>query len=336
MIEIDGSYGEGGGGLLRVSTALSALTGIPVHVKKIRAHRPQPGLMPQHLQAVKAVSLISQAQVEGLELGSEEITFCPHELNGGKWDLDIKTAGSISLVLQAVMIPAMGAKEAVDVTVYGGTDVRWAPSVDYLKNVTLPLLNLGGYQASIEIKKRGYYPRGGGQTNMLISPLPKPKILKLDKLVVNRIRGVSNATDLPSHVAKRQAEGAEQTLLKAGYQAQIDLEVTGPARGAGSGIVLWSEGEGRVGGSALGERGKRAEKVGEEAAHELLYHIQRGAPLDRYLSDQIIPYLSPGSRVKVAQITPHTRTNIYVKEKIMGERFHIEEKNDGSAVIAVE
>ncbi len=328
MIEIDGSYGEGGGALLRVATALAAYTGKSVHINHIRANRPKTGLMPQHLHAVKAVSQLSQARVEGMEIGSERIEFHPQKLVGRDFEVDVKTAGSISLVLQAVMIPAMRADKPFKVTVQGGTDVRWSPLMDYLKNVTLPVLDLLGYPVQVEIERRGYYPRGGGLVHLEVTPTPQLKALKLTQLKVERIQGISHATRLPRHVAQKQADRASQILTKQGYDADIEVEVNQDALGSGSGIVLWSEGQGRVGGSALGERGKRAEKVGEEAAQELLFHLEREAPLDRYLSDQIIPYLALAgdSQVKVAEITPHTLTNIHVAEKITGVSFHMEDE----------
>lgn len=328
MIEIDGSYGEGGGALLRVATALAAYTGKSVCIDHIRANRPKKGLMPQHLHAVKAVSQLSQARVEGLEIGSERIEFHPQKLVGHDLEVDVKTAGSISLVLQAVMIPAMGVDKPFKVTVQGGTDVRWSPLMDYLKNVTLPVLDLMGYPAQMEIERRGYYPRGGGLVHLKVRPTPQLKPLKLTQLKVERILGISHATRLPRHVAQRQADQASQILTKQGYDVDIDVEVNQDALGPGSGIVLWSEGQGWVGGSSLGERGKRAEIVGKEAARELLFHLEKDAPLDRFLSDQIIPYLALAgdSQVKVAQITPHTLTNIHVAEKITGVRFQMDEE----------
>ena len=193
-MQIDGSYGEGGGALLRIATALAAVTGRSIHLDHIRANRPQTGLMPQHLSAVKAVSLLSQAEVKGLEIGSEEIEFHPRKINGQDLTVDVKTAGSISLVLQAVMIPAMQADEPFKVTVRGGTDVRWSPLMDYLKYVTLPVLDLMGYQAHLQIERRGYYPRGGGLVHLMINPTPQLRSLKLTDLRVKRIRGVSHAT----------------------------------------------------------------------------------------------------------------------------------------------
>ncbi|MEN6554741.1 MAG: RNA 3'-terminal phosphate cyclase, partial [Methanobacterium sp.] len=147
MIEIDGSHGEGGGALLRISTALSALTRNPIHITNIRANRPKSGLMPQHLNAVKAVAGLSNAHVEGLEIESKELFFYPENVKGGTYNIDVKTAGSVTLVLQAFMVPAVFADAPVNIKIRGGTDVRWSPPVNYLQHVTLPVLRSMGYNA---------------------------------------------------------------------------------------------------------------------------------------------------------------------------------------------
>ena len=177
MIEVDGSYGEGGGAVLRIATALSAVTSKPVHITNIRSGRPKPGLMPQHLNAVKAVAALSNASLSGLELGSTDIIFNPRSLSGGDYKIDIGTAGSITLILQAFMIPAAFADGPVTISITGGTDLRWSPSVDYLENVTLPILRLMGYKAQMNILQRGHYPRGGGFVELRIDPIKKLKPL---------------------------------------------------------------------------------------------------------------------------------------------------------------
>ena len=323
MIEINGSYGEGGGALLRISTALSALTRDPVHITGVRVNRPKTGLMPQHLNAVKAVSSLSSAHVEGLQIGSEELFFYPEEIKGGTFNIDVKTAGSITLVLQAFMIPAAFADAPVTITIHGGTDVRWSPPVNYLQQVTLPVLKSMGYDAELNIIRRGHYPRGGGSVNVKINPVKNLSPINIDNLKVNKIKGISHAVKLPKHVAVRQAESAEAFLKSEGFDAEIKVEHSGDALGPGSGIVLWTEGNTRLGGSSIGERGVRAEKVGEKAAKELLYHISRGSALDKYMGDQIIPYmaLAGNSKVKTAELTLHAVTNIFAAEKILGKKF---------------
>lgn len=342
MIEIDGSFKEGGGALLRVSTALSALTGKAFHIENIRARRPKPGMMMQHLNAALAIRNLSNAQVNGLELGSTQMTFIPDQLKRGKLEVDVQTAGSSSLILQALMIPAIFTPEGVEIKIRGGTDVRWAPSVDYLRHVTLPILQSMGVSVKLEVLKRGYYPRGGGLVKAVIKPVGKLKPLNIHELEVDLIRGVSHSTLLPQHVAIRQAQSAEKTLRSAGYEVAIEIESTGDSLGPGSGLVLWSEFKNkkipRVGASSLGKPGKRAEIVGREAAAEMLSCLSRGAALDQFMGDQIIPYLaiSGSSSVKIAELTKHTLTNIYAAEKFTGRSFHINGNPGEVTVIEVE
>lgn len=325
-MEIDGSLGEGGGAVIRISTALSALTSQRIKIINIRANRPQKGLAPQHLHALKAVAQVSNASVQGLQLGSQEIIFVPGELRGGSFEVDIKTAGSTTLVLQAFMIPAAFAPSAVDISLTGGTDVRWSPSVDYLKNVTIPLLEKMGYKIRLELVRRGHFPRGGGIIKAKITPIKKLKPLKILEAEIEGINGLSHAINLPRHVAERQAASAEKILKKTGYNVDIQIEHSNQGMGPGSGIVLWTKGKTPLGGSAVGERGKTAERVGKEAANNLLSSLNSNAPLDKYMGDQIIPYmaLAPDSAIKTAELTPHSLTNIKLVEKITAKKFHVE------------
>lgn len=338
MIEVDGSYGEGGGAVLRIATALSAVTSKPVHITNIRSGRPKPGLMPQHLNAVKAVAALSNASLSGLELGSTDIIFNPRSLSGGDYKIDIGTAGSITLILQAFMIPAAFAVGPVTISITGGTEVRWSPSVDYLENVTLPILRLMGYKAQMNILQRGHYPRGGGFVELRIDPIKKLKPLIASDAKFDLINGISHAVKLPVHIAERQAKSAEEILLNGGYNSTIKIKTTEKAIGPGSSIFLWTNSLTPVSGSAVGEPGKRAEKVGAEAAKEILYHISRRSAVDRYMGDQIIPYmaLAGKSKVKTAELTQHTLTNINVTEKFIKRKFHIEGILGESAVISVD
>ena len=338
MIEIDGSYGEGGGALLRLSAALAASTGQSIKVSDIRAKRPRKGLMPQHLNALKSVALLSNASYNGLHDESTEVLFRPHELVGGDYKLDIGTAGSITLVLQCFMIPAVFSDGPVNLMVKGGTDVRWSPMFDYFNNVTIPLLKSIGYHIDLQLVQRGHYPKGGGIVNIQIHPINKFKPFKLVDLRIDRIKGISHAVMLPEHVASRQARSAEKFLEKEGFDADIEIQHSNQALGPGSGIVLWTEGKNRIGGSSIGEPGKRAEIVGQEAAKELLYHISGDVALDRYMGDQIIPYMSlaGSSHVKTAELTQHTVTNIYISERITGKSFKVEGKLGDQADIMVD
>ena len=325
MIEINGAHGEGGGALLRVSAALSALKLQPFHMTNVRAGRPKPGLMPQHLHALKLLQNMSSATCTDVQIGSQEFYFKPESLTGGNYHVDVVTAGSTTLILQAAMIPASFADTNVKLTLRGGTDVKWAPPVDYLKNVTLPILHSMGCKADVQVKRRGHYPRGGGMLRVEITPVKKLKPVTLLESEFDSVKGVSHCVNLPEHVAVRQAESASKVLISAGYSADIEIQHSTDEIGPGSAIVLWTDGKTPLGGSSIGEPGKRAELVGKNAAEELLHHISGGAALDRYMGDQIIPYmaLAGKSHVKTAELTQHTLTNIYAAEKFTGKTFQI-------------
>lgn len=324
-IEIDGSYGEGGGAILRNAVALSALCKKSIFIRNIRSKRPKSGLMPQHFNAVRAVALLSGAECQKLTVGSKELFFKPQNIQGGRFEMDIKTAGSITMVLQAFMIPSAFADSPVEITIRGGTDVRWSPTVDYLQNVTLKILQKMGYKAEIDTIRRGHYPRGGGFIKAEIKPVPKLRPVNLAELRFNKIKGISHAVNLPPHVAERQAQSAIRSLAEHGIESKIEIEHSDDAVGPGSGITLWTDGEIPLGGCAIGERGVKAEKVGEKAAHEIMYHVSRGAALDKYMGDQIIPYMAiaGNSKVRTAELTLHTLTNIHVAQLFMEKKFYV-------------
>lgn len=324
MLEIDGSYGEGGGQLVRTAVALSAVTGKEIRVTNIRRNRPNPGLKQQHLKALEVTASICEARVSGLFPGSTELSFAPVEIKGGKYDIDIGTAGSITLLLQCLMPALPFAKEKVELTVRGGTDVAWAPTVDYLQQVTFRALEQLGYAGNVTLKKRGYYPKGGGKVSAFFEPcrLWGFHFLKEEE----EIKGLSHASNLPAHVPLRQAEAASARLLEAGYSSRIETQ-SFEDFSTGSGITLWA---GYIGGNALGERGLPAEKVGKRAAEEVITELRARASVDMHLADQLIPYmaLAGNSSYTVREISPHTATNIWVTEQFLDVKFRIEKKED--------
>ncbi|WP_029551032.1 RNA 3'-terminal phosphate cyclase [Thermococcus zilligii] len=332
-VEIDGSYGEGGGQILRTAVALSVITGKAVRITRIRANRPNPGLRPQHLHGILALKELSNARVKGAQVGSTELEFVPGEAKPGHIRVPLSTAGSITLVLQA-LLPAM-AFIGGSFEITGGTDVPWSPPVDYLKYVTLFALGKMGVKAELEIKRRGHYPKGGGAVAGKVEPWEEMKpLVALEWKKIERFSGISHATNLPAHVAERQAKAARERIEEH-YNApvEIETEVSG-SLGPGSGVVVWAETEGlRLGGDALGERGKPAEVVGREAADELLDQLKTRAAVDKFLGDQLIPFLAfAGGEVKVAEITNHLLTNVWVVERFFGKVFEVEGKGRGGVV----
>lgn len=326
MIEIDGSYGEGGGQIVRTAVALSAVTGLPTHIKNIRSNRPNPGLSAQHLKAIETLKRITSAEVHGLELRSTELTFIPSEIKTGFYKVDIGTAGSISLLLQCVMPISTRIKSPLQLQITGGTDVAWSPPIDYLRFVTLNALKIMGYEFKLNILKRGYYPKGGGEVKVTLEPSKLNGVdFRKEGEDCNIIKGISHCSGLPENVAIRQANSAEKLLKSKGYKAKIDIECSHylAVGGGGSGITLWC---GYKGGSALGKKGLKAEKVGSSAAKQILEELKSGASVDEHLSDQLIPYLAlAGSGSFTTRVlSSHTKTNIWVVEQFFDVKFNIE------------
>ncbi len=327
MIVVDGSFGEGGGQILRTALGLAVALRKPVKVVNIRAKRKNPGLRRQHLTAVKVLATISNARVEGLRLGSTEIVFEPRELRGGRYRFDIGTAGSITLVLQA-LIPALPfTSEPLEIELVGGTDVPWSPPIDYVRFVLIPILSRMGYDLEIEVKRRGHYPRGGGIVKIRSRPRGKLDSIELiDRGKALEIVGVSHAVKLPRHVAERQANAAKKVLEQLGIPIRIDIEWYPPHKdphlGPGSGIVVAAKCENSIlGGDALGAKGKPAEKVGEEAATKLLQELRTGAALDKHMGDMIVApaALACGTtRFKASEMTMHAYTVIELVKLIVG------------------
>ena len=330
LVVIDGSMGEGGGQILRTAIALSAVTGQPVRVVNIRAKRKNPGLRPQHLTAIRALAQITGARVRGAEVGSSEIEFWPGPIRGGVYDFNVGTAGSVSLVLQAILPALAFADSPVRVRITGGTDVKMAPTIDYMRNVFARLLLNFGYRVDIRVYRRGHYPRGGGRVEAIIENPPRrlepTRIVERGRLL--GVEGRSHAVRLPRHVAERQAKAAARVIKeRLGVDPRIEIEWYEPGRdphlGPGSGIALWAAYEGSVLGSdSLGERGKRAEVVGREAAIKLVDDIASGAAVDRYASDMLPPYMALASGVSEytgASLTSHAETVFMLLRIILPE-----------------
>ncbi|MGZ4861298.1 MAG: RNA 3'-terminal phosphate cyclase [Halobacteriota archaeon] len=332
MIKIDGSIGEGGGQVLRVCIALSALTGESVAIKNVRVNRANPGLRPQHVTAMRALAEVANAKVDGLDLGSSEVTFVPGRRRGGVYRFDVKTAGSTTLMLQALLPVLAFADQPSSVTLIGGTNNPLAPQVDYVINVLNPVLATMGFFYELRLIRRGFYPRGGGVLTAVVTPVERLNAINVVSMGSLRdIRGISHSRNLPAHVAKRQAEAATQSCTRAGYP-NVSIELDSDQRkenpSAGSGIVLWAETStgGRLAGDALGARGKPAELVGREGAARLLTQVSKGAPFDVHLGDQLVIWLALAegrSRIAISELTLHTVTAVKVTEIVTGRQFKI-------------
>jgi len=328
MLEIDGSHGEVGGQIVRMAVALSALTATPVRVVNVRAKRKIPGLAAQHLTAIEGLARMSDARTDGAELGSTELTFKPGPLHGGRFAVEVGTAGSISLVLQACL-PAAFHVGDVDLTVTGGTDVPASPPLDYFGHVFLGLVRKMGGRAEVEVATRGYYPRGGGLVRVKVERTVRWNPLLLpSRGGIARIAGRAHAANLPEDVAERMKSSALGRLSQF-TTVRVHAETLGPDRAVGPGgaIVLWAETpETILGASALAEKGKRAQKVGEEAASSLLKELESRATLDVYASDQVLVYAAMAaspSQFLVREVTEHARTMMWLLGSFLGTQFRV-------------
>lgn len=346
MIEVDGGYLEGGGQILRTATALAVVTKKSCHVFNIRKGRSRPGLMPQHLLGIQALAQFCNGRLEGDGLESQEIKFYPGETYKERVSVNIPTAGSITLVLQTLILPALFASfpkdpeqtQPIKIIFEGGaTDTFFSPSIDYFRYVFLKVLEKIGIKVEINLLKRGYYPEGGAKVEVTVFPSkPFPyrtnsgagfknlNLIKRDPLKkILVISGASNHLKAKK-VAERQVAGVKEILGKLKLPTEEKVEYY-DARCPGSQINLIAEFENTViGTDNLGKLGKRAEDVGKEAALELLKEQKSEACLDKHLADQILPYMalaSGKSQVTASEVTNHCRTNIWVIEKFLEGEF---------------
>ena len=345
MIEVDGAFGEGGGQILRTTLALAAVLRKDVKVVNIRMGRPKSGLMAQHLTGVHAAAVLCDAETKGELVGSEELVFKPGRIRAGKFRFDVGTAGSVTLVLQALMPIMAFAPGRIELEITGGTDVKWSPPVDYLPLVELPLLERLGYRGHLELLRRGHYPKGGGLIRFINEPSQRLRPITSENAGrITRIEGVSHAVRLPRHIAQRQAESAVQVLVANGYpRPDIRLETPedGTHLGPGSGIVLAArtDREACLGADSLGDRGVSGERVGSDAAERLVEDLKTGCFLDRHMADIIIPYLALAegrSDVSIARVTKHVQTNLRVAEWVAGVKFQLEGELDQPGRISLD
>jgi len=331
-MEIDGSKKSGSGTILRLSVAFAGIVNQPLHIFNIRQKRSQPGLRPQHLEAVLTASRLCNAELKGATLGSRELWFAPKEIEGGDIQAEIGTAGSIPMLLLTVLPLCVFAEAPVRLRVAkGGTDVRNAPTINYLKHVLLDALNRMGLEASLTVDKYGYYPKGMGEITLEVQPCPKLSAVNVEEFgKIEELRGVSVCTFLAERrVAERQAKTANEFLKTRGYDANIKVvnDMSNPLQ-KGSSLVLWAKTDkgALLGGDAIGELGKPSEVVGREAAENLLREIESHSTVDVHLADMLVPYvaLAQGESVYLSRaITEHLDTNLWLTQEILGVKFTV-------------
>lgn len=339
-IVIDGSFGEGGGQILRTSLLFSTLLNVPIKVINIRAKRPNPGLRPQHVATIKAFVDLTGGRAEGLFVNSTTIRYSPGDQVKEESQIDVGTAGSITLMLQS-LIPALGLKKReISLRLIGGTDTRWSPTMEYFKRVVLQFFNSVGLHVSLKVLRRGYYPRGGGVVDVSIGKDRGLKTFDAVNVVKNaKAEIVSICSKLPKSVAERQADSAVTVLRSANVEIGDVETLVEDSLSPGTSILVYStkpELYYFIGGDSVGERGVPAEEIGKRAASNYLREI--GAAVDRHLADMIVPLaaIAPGkSRILTSELTGHLWTNLHVAKIFTGCKV-ITERTDGHVLVEIE
>lgn len=333
---IDGSFGEGGGQILRSALALSVLTGKAFEMVNVRAKRTKPGLMPQHLKSVEASQRICGAKVEGAFVGSMRLIFEPSEVRPGEYLFDIGTAGSSSLVLQTILFPLAFAKKPSTVSIIGGTHVPWSPPYHYIEWQWGWLLQKVNVSSMFRLERVGFYPKGGGKIIASIEPVSSLATFSCTETGgLRKITGISGVGKLPISIAERQRSSALAILQNLDTEKDISLlEVE--SFSPGTFIVLLLEFENsRACFSALGARGKPAERVGEEAAQYAKEFLETKGTIDAHLADQaLLPLaLAEGKSLFIApEVTNHLTTNAWLIKQFLPVSIEIAEKERGAVV----
>ncbi len=336
MIEIDGAQKSGSGTILRLSIAIAAIAGQPLHITNIRANRPKPGLKPQHLESVLTAAKLCHAEVKGATLGSRELWFTPHEIPGGNIEAVIETAGSIPMLFLSVLPICVFAKSPVRVHVAkGGTDTIHAPTINYMRHILLPTLKKMGVEAEITVQKYGYYPKGMGEATLTVKPNPNLQPITLEKFgTLKAINGISVCTFLSDRqVAERQAKAAQTVLGQGGFKADIQIvnDESNPIQKGTSLVLLAETDTGLIlGADSIGELRKSAEDVGKQAANTLLTDIKAKPAVDEFLADMLIPYMALAkgkSSFLTRAISEHIESNIWLMEKMLNVKFSISQVN---------
>ncbi|MFH1443015.1 MAG: RNA 3'-terminal phosphate cyclase [Candidatus Micrarchaeota archaeon] len=329
MINIDGDYLEGGGQILRTSLALGGLLEKDFKITNIRARRAKPGLQPQHLTCVLAMQKICGAEVEGAELHSKELVFKPHQINSGKYIFDVRdvkeSAGSVSLILQTILLPLAFSGKESRVILRGGTHVHFSPCFEYLHEIFLPTVAKMGVHTEIQIRNYGWYPEGMGEIEVRINGAEKLKPLQMvERGSLHKIEGYSFVSNLPLEIADRQKGPALKELVFLNCDKKISVGIK-PSVGKGTILFLKAVHENGIGGFfTLGEINKRAEIVGHEAAKKLTEFENGTGAVDEHLADQLMlpAALAEGkTEYSAEKITHHLLTNKYTIEKFVGKEI---------------
>ncbi len=326
MLVINGAMGEGGGQILRSALALSLCLGRPFRISNIRATRRRPGLMPQHLVAVKAAAIIGEADVQGAAKGCSDLEFIPHTIKPDEYHFDIGTAGSTTLVLQTILPALLTASGPSQIYLQGGTHNPLAPPFDFFERAFLPLLNRMGPRIQAHLQRPGFYPVGGGIVEVSITPTPALKPLTLlERGEIVSQRAWAMLSRLPEHIAQRELNVIGNQLGL--HNSNLEVRHV-EAKGAGNAVTVLIESEHvtEVFGG-IGERGVTAETVAAGVVTAVRRYLTAAVPVGEYLADQLLLPLALTGSGSFITLKPsrHTTTNIAVIEQFTAHRISCKE-----------
>ena len=327
FLKIDGSFGDGGGQILRTAITLSCITQKPIQLENIRKNRKNPGLRPQHLTAIKILGKICNAKINGLEVGSTTVKFVPTDMKDKILDEDVGTAGSISLIL-AALIPAVSlCKKNLEIRIRGGTDVSWSPTSEYTKRVLSEAYSRMGINFSMNIEKRGYYPKGGGIVNAKISSCKELKPIVLEKRNTKRAEIFCSYSKISEQKITSIVQRIISNLKSKGFQTKYSIINEDSINEGSSILVMSKDSKSIIGIDGLYDR--KIENFDSQIDNEF---VSSNMSVDEHLSDMLVipASLTDGMSIfNVTKISSHLETNLYVTSKFTECKYGIGKIDDG-------
>lgn len=330
VIEIDGSQKSGSGTIVRYAISIASLLGKDVHLVNIRAKRRNPGLRPQHLKTLETCCELTNGKLEGAKVDASEIIYRPGVcINAGEYNWDIGTAGSTTMLAQAILPLVSFAKTSSRIQIIGGLFQDFAPAAHHLQHIVLPLLKRMGASIELKVIRPGYVPYGNGVIELIVQPVMKklkPIVLENQGNIV-AIKGVALSSHLQQRsVSERMAESCNQILAKHGYYADIECiyDTSAAQRGASLTIYALTDTGCIIGSDLAGHLGRTSEYIGKKVAKKLLQELMSAATVDRYTADQLILYAalaSGSSKYIIPRITEHIETNMWLVETLLGAKL---------------
>lgn len=329
-IVIDGRHGEGGGQILRSAVGLAAALGVPVRVQHIRAGRAKPGLLRQHLAAVRAVAQVCGGQLEGAELGSTEVAFWPGPIHPGAYEFAVGSAGSALLVLQTLLPALLVAGGPSQLVLRGGTHNPAAPPAEFAAQVLAPALARLGAELTVELRRPGFFPAGGGEVAVTVQPAQDPQPLQwLERGAVQSLAVVCHLADLPAHIGERECHGLRRALNLERDAVQVR---EWPECGPGNALLAVARAEHATEvTTGFGRRGVRAAQVADEVARDMRAWLAADVPVGVHLADQLVAPLAVlrGGTFCTLAPTPHLLSQVEVVRALLGERVALHDQGEG-------